>query len=65
MDDIWYYDIDIEKGYSAMLGYTLFDKTKWGKGIAAASVGLFLKKRGSNQSILKEYDNLFRVLKNS
>lgn len=41
--DIWCYCIDRDEIPNAMLSYCIFDKEYWGRGIATAAVGIFLK----------------------
>ena len=41
--DIWCYCIDREETPNAMIGYCIFDKTLWGKGIATEAVNRFLR----------------------
>ena len=43
MGDIWCYCMDLEEEPNAMLGYCLFEKSLWGKGIATEAVKLFLE----------------------
>lgn len=41
--DVWCYCIDLEEEPNAMIGYCIFEKSLWGKGIARSAVKLFLK----------------------
>lgn len=42
--DIWCYCMDLEEEPNAMIGYCLFEKTLWGRGITTEAVKLFLEK---------------------
>lgn len=46
--DIWCYNINTEESPNGMLGYCIFDKKFWNKGIATEAVGLFLKELRQN-----------------
>lgn len=41
--DIWCYCMDKEEEPNAMIGYCIFDKTLWGKGIATEALNRFLR----------------------
>lgn len=41
--DVWCYGIDKNETPSAMVSYCVFEKDLWGKGVASAALGLFLK----------------------
>ena len=41
--DVWCYCMDREEEPNAMIGYCIFDKTYWGKGIATEAVKRFLR----------------------
>lgn len=41
--DIWCYCMDIEEEPNAMIGYCLFEKALWGRGIATEAVNRFLR----------------------
>ena len=41
--DIWCYCMDKKEVPNAMIGYCIFDKTLWGKGIATEAVNRFLR----------------------
>lgn len=51
--DIWCYSIDEEDEHHAMLSIVIFDKTFWGKGIASATIPLFIKQVFSRYRIEK------------
>ena len=41
--DIWCYGLNLEEEPNAMIGYCIFEKDLWGKGIATRAVKRFLK----------------------
>ena len=41
--DVWCYCMDKEEEPNAMIGYCIFEKTLWGKGIATEAVNRFLR----------------------
>lgn len=41
--DVWCYCMDLEEEPNAMVGYCLFEKTLWGKGIATEALKLFIE----------------------
>lgn len=49
--DVWCYGINKSDVPNAMLSYCIFEKTLWGRGIAAAAVKMFLVCAGQRLSI--------------
>lgn len=45
--DVWCYGIQHEETPHAMLSYCIFDKARWGQGVATEAVRLFLAQAGA------------------
>jgi len=41
--DVWCYGMDLQEDPNAMIGYCIFEKSLWGKGIATEAVKRFLE----------------------